>query len=177
MLLFKLFLLFMALFFVGVTLTLVLFKFDFYKLRDSELSQKILLWIPIFFIFIFIVFSSNAVRLIGLFILISIALYEYLIIVRKTSRNRIFLTFYIIFFLIALLHLSLLKLLNLDFTNLLITIGIASSVSDVTAFFFGNYFGIHKLPSFINVNKSWEGILGQIAGALIGIFLIKLFFA
>jgi len=88
-----------------------------------------------------------------------------------------FLTFYIIFFLIALLHLPLLGILKLDLKNLLLVIGIASSVSDVTAFFFGSYFGIHKLPSFVNVNKSWEGILGQIAGALIGVLLIKLFIA
>ena len=107
----------------------------------------------------------------------SITLYEYFRILRKTSKNRIFLTFYIIFFLTTLLHILLLNSLKLDSKDLLLTIGIASSISDVTAFFFGNFFGIHKLPSFVNPNKSWEGILGQIVGALIGALLIKLFIA
>lgn len=175
MILFKLFLLFFVLFLSGFFLTLALFKFNLRKLRDSELSKKILLWIPIFFIFIFIVFSSSIVQLIGLSILVFIALYEFLRVIIKTSKDKIFLTIYIIFFLFALLHLLFLSLLNLDITNLLIVIGFASATSDVTAFFCGKFFGAHKLPSFINVNKTWEGALGQIAGALIGVFLVKLF--
>jgi phosphatidate cytidylyltransferase len=59
--------------------------------------------------------------------------------------------------------------------NLLITIAICSVLSDVAAYFFGNYLGNHKLPAFLNNKKSWEGVAGQLLGALIGVFVVGAF--
>lgn len=175
MILLKLLLLFSTLMLIGTLLTLALFKFNLSKFRRSELSKKILVWIPIFLVFIFFVFSNDVLKSIGLCILVAAILSEYFHVRKKLSGNQSFFIFYIICFLIALLHLPLLKLVQSNITNILLTLGLASAISDVTAFFFGRYFGIHKLPSFINHQKSWEGVLGQVVGALIGILLIKLF--
>lgn len=90
-------------------------------------------------------------------------------------KNRLLFISYFIFLISGFLHLAFLKILQTDITSLLLVLGISSAISDVTAFFFGNYFGKHKLPSFINPNKSWEGIFGQIIGAFVGVLLIKLF--
>lgn len=159
----------------GVLLTLILFKFNITKIKESGLSTKIFFWFPIAAIFIFFAFANNTIQLIGLSVLILLISYEYFRVRDILSKNRLLFISYFIFLISGLLHLAFLKILQTDIAGLLLVLGISSAISDVTAFFFGNYFGKHKLPSFINPNKSWEGILGQIIGAFIGVLLIKLF--
>jgi phosphatidate cytidylyltransferase len=60
-------------------------------------------------------------------------------------------------------------------SNTLIVVALASPLSDVLAFFLGNYAGRHRLPSFINDHKAWEGVGGQLIGALLGVWLLGLF--
>jgi phosphatidate cytidylyltransferase len=54
----------------------------------------------------------------------------------------------------------------------LLTICFCSALSDVTAFFFGSFAGRHHLPAWMNAHKSWEGVLGQILGSLLGYGLV-----
>lgn len=174
MILLKLSILFLVLMTVGTILTLSLFRFNFAKFRKSELSVKIFFWIPIFIIFTFLVFANDLIKLLGLILISSVVVYEFLNVLNKAS-DKLFLFSYLICSIIALFHFSLLKLLPVNLINLLLVIGIASALSDVTAFFLGKYTGRHKLPAFINANKSWEGVIGQVVGALLGVVLIKLF--
>lgn len=175
MILIRLVILFFILMAFGILLTLVLFKFNITKFRKSELSIKIFFWFPITAIFIFFAFSNNITQIVGLSVLILSIFYEYFRVRGILSKNRLLFISYFTFLIFGLLHLAFLKFLQQDITSLLLVLGFGSALSDVTAFFFGNYFGKHKLPSFINPNKSWEGILGQIVGAFIGVLLIKLF--
>ncbi len=43
-----------------------------------------------------------------------------------------------------------------------------SVMSDVAAFFFGNFSGKFHLPSWLNKSKSWDGVIGQLVGAWLG---------
>lgn len=175
MILIRLFFLLLTLMFFGVLLTLILYKFNITKFKESGLSTKIFFWFPIAAIFIFFVFANNTIQLIGLSVLILLISYEYFRVRGILSKNRLLFISYFIFLISGFLHLAFLKILQTDITSLLLVLGISSAISDVTAFFIGNYFGKHKLSSFINPNKSWEGIFGQIIGAFIGVLLIKLF--
>ena len=53
---------------------------------------------------------------------------------------------------------------------------LASVFSDVIAFFFGRYLGRHRLPGWINRGKSWEGVLGQLIGGVLGVFHLGMLF-
>lgn len=174
MILLKLTLLFSLLMIIGTILTLALFNFDFARFKKSELLTKIVFWVPIFIVFTFIAFSSDFVKFLSLCLLSTIIIYEYIKAISKTPK-KLFFILYLAFLLVALFHFMLLNLLKIDLTNLILVLGISSALSDVTAFFFGKYGGVHKLPHFINPNKSWEGVLGQVIGALLGVVLIKLF--
>lgn len=175
MILFKLILLFSVLMLSGVLLTLALLRFNLNKFGKSDLAIKILFWIPIFIVYTFFVFSNDSVKLIGLLLLVSTILFECFRVVSRITKRKTFFIAYIIFFFICLLHLAFLRFTNFNLTKLLLTIGIASAVSDVTAFFFGKYFGKHNLPIYINAKKNWEGALGQLVGGFIGVLLVKYF--
>jgi len=159
---------------IGTFLTLALFHFDFNKFKNAELYKKIFYWIPIFIVFTFIAFSNNFIKLLCLILISTMIIFEYLRVISETHKKSFFII-YLAFFLAAVLHFILLSLLKINLTDLLLVIGISSALSDVTAFFFGKYMGGHKLPFVINANKSWEGILGQIVGALLGVISMKLF--
>lgn len=62
--------------------------------------------------------------------------------------------------------------------TMLARVAIVSVMSDVIAFFMGNYLGRHPLPQGLNNHKSWEGVIGQIVGAgcggLIAVFLLDI---
>ena len=81
---------------------------------------------------------------------------------------------YLPIFIIGLAHLSLLRMLP-NFPTTLIYVIIGTAVSDVGGFFLGNSIGYHKLPEAINKKKSWEGVAGQIIGALIGVTITKFY--
>jgi len=120
---------------------------------------------------------SNTTRLAVWVILLGLALHELLGVIqqRKAGKTTPPVIFYILFG-IALLHFYIMGIVySRQFVNLLITICFASVLSDVTAFFMGNYLGKHKLPALFNKNKSWEGVAGQIIGAFIGVVLVNVY--
>lgn len=151
---------------------LMLFKFNLPELKKSKLILKTFFWIPIIIVFSIFILGSDVVRITGFTVFLSVILYEYLRATRLKEKNNFL---YPVLIIISFLHLPLFKILGQDITRLLIIIMFSTAMADIGAFFFGNSFGAHKLPEFVNPNKSWEGILGEIAGAFIGILLVKLF--
>ena len=51
--------------------------------------------------------------------------------------------------------------------GILIALGVAVAMSDVAAFTAGKLFGRHKCASKVSPTKTWEGCLGNLAGALV----------
>lgn len=58
---------------------------------------------------------------------------------------------------------------------LLLILGLSVALSDVGAFVTGKAFGKHKFAPRISPNKTWEGVLGSVIGAYLGVGLM--FFA
>lgn len=173
--LFKLLILFSFLLGIGTLITIALFKFKLSNFIKSELSKKILFWIPIFIGFIIFIFSNNPIRILILFLLSLVISIEYLNKIKKLKHNRLFFCICLLLFLFSLSHLLLIQFSRQDFLLIFLTIGLASALSDITAFFFGKLVGKHTLPPYINPQKSWEGILGQILGGLLGVCLVNLY--
>jgi phosphatidate cytidylyltransferase len=168
--------LFSVLLAAGMLLTLPLYRFDYRRFIKSKLFIKIIFWIPIFIIFVSLLYASNSVRLVVLLVLLGVALGE---LIRVLQRQKASLSIPLVYFLgfgIALMHFYAIGITyRAQAVNLLITICFASVLADVTAFFMGNYIGKHKLPTMLNKNKSWEGVAGQLIGAFIGVLLVNAF--
>lgn len=164
----------LSLIIVGTILCLPLYKWNLRSLVRSSLFTKILWWIPIYAILVALLFIGARFAAVLVLVLIGLSLYEF----QKNIRGKhkpvayIYLSFFIIattsiFFLFALFSHSL-------SVQLALVICFASILSDVFAFFFGNYLSKHPLPRWINPNKSWEGVAGQIIGAFAGASLLGL---
>lgn len=169
--------LFSILLIVGILLTLPLYNFDYRKFLQSKLFIKIIFWIPIFLIFVSLLYMSNIAHLIVLIFLLGLALSELIQVMqlKKYGQSSKLISYYILFG-AALMHFYIIGAdYRTQIVNLLITICFASVLADVTAFFVGNYLGKHKLPAIFNKNKSWEGVLGQVIGALIGVALVNVY--
>ena len=168
--------LFGGLFVTGTILTLPLYRFNVRRLVRSTLFIKILVWIPIFVVFVGFLYASGHERFVGLLLLIGIAELELVKAVGKHHHAVREATLYGLLFCAALLHFyALASLGSLGLIHVLIIIGFASVLADVAAFFVGNYLGKHKLPKVINNNKSWEGVAGQFIGAGIGVLAVNAF--
>lgn len=167
--------LFSILLVLGTAITLPLFKFNYQKFIRSNLFIKILFWVPIFLIFLAVLYINNTARVTLLTALLLAAFLEFIRVARK-SNDKAPLIIYFILFVFGLSHFYLLgSKYQTEFVNLLITLCFATVLSDVVAFFFGNYLGKHKLPTWLNNRKSWEGVAGQLVGALLGILLVNAF--
>jgi phosphatidate cytidylyltransferase len=161
---------FLVLFLLGSLLTLPLYKFDVRALMRSSLFVKIVMWLPIFVLFVGILYWPAQLGV----AIISVVLVATGLEARALYRSRMFIPLYWLAFAVAFLHFGLIGLFHHTLLqNLLITIGLGSVLSDVTAFFFGRYLGRHKLPPILNDAKSWEGVAGQILGALIGVLIVN----
>lgn len=56
--------------------------------------------------------------------------------------------------------------------GILLAMGLAVALSDVGAFVFGKSFGRHKLTPRLSPNKTVEGVIGNFAGAYLGLFVM-----
>ena len=56
--------------------------------------------------------------------------------------------------------------------GILLALGLGTALSDVGAFTIGKLFGRHKLAPGLSPNKTWEGVLGNVVGAYIGVGLM-----
>jgi phosphatidate cytidylyltransferase len=57
--------------------------------------------------------------------------------------------------------------------GILLALGLGTALSDVGAFTVGKLFGTHKLAPELSPNKTWEGVAGNILGALVGVALMS----
>ncbi|HZP55656.1 MAG TPA: phosphatidate cytidylyltransferase [Candidatus Saccharimonadales bacterium] len=167
--------LFCGLLVAGIFLTLPLFKFNYRKFFHSSLFTKIVFWIPIFLVVLALLYTGNNFRL-GVLLALFVAAFAELWRSIKKSRYRLLPAFFYLLFIIGLGHFYFLETTYTNnFINLLISLSFATVLADVTAFFLGNYLGKHKLPAIINKNKSWEGVLGELIGAFVGLALVNIF--
>src|SRR3989338_2143783 len=146
-------------------LTLVLYKFSYQRLKETNLHVKIFFWLPITLFFLFTITAETNIRILILAIIGMLMLYEFFL-----NGNRR-LIWYPLIILLGLAHFLLFGgVENKD--TLFIYIAFATVIADVIAFFFGNL-GRLNLPAFINPNKKWEGVAGEILGAFLGILLLN----
>lgn len=164
--------LFAALFLLGGGLTFPLYRFDWRKFSRSVVFIKILFWIPIFIIFLGLLYAGGWERSAFLATILLICLWE----ISRFAGKIPALWFYWIMFAAALSHLFLLgHYYPGRFINILITLCVATVLADVAAYFCGNYLGRHKLPELLNPKKSWEGVAGELLGAGLGVLLTNVF--
>lgn len=157
----------------GLIFTLPLYRFDWKKFIKTKLFVKIVFWLPIFLVFIGILYASSHFRLLILLLIVGVAILEVLSAVKKLDRIH---WVYFILFCLGLAHLVFLGAsYSTRFVDILISLTFATVIADVMAFFLGNYFGIHKLPPKLNSRKSWEGVVGELLGSFLGIVIVDVF--
>ncbi len=139
----------------------------------SSLWTKIVWWIPIFLTFLIILNG-------GLLPAVAVTVCLIIQAVREFTYNQGWKNQYALLyfwgFIIAIVHLGLyfFALHAAQAVIALVVVCFASVLSDVCAFFCGTYLRKNPLPIWINTNKSWEGVAGQIIGAIIGYTIIYL---
>jgi phosphatidate cytidylyltransferase len=164
---------FAVLLLAGLALTLPLYKFNFRKFVRTPIFVKIISWVPIFAVLVSLLYADSFIRLVFLLSVLMICLVELIWVSGKPSKLYVI---YYLLFAAGLAHLILLGTsYQSHFINLIITLSLATVLADVAAFFMGNYFGRHHLPSFLNDRKSWEGVAGELIGALAGILIVNQF--
>jgi len=171
----NLIILFVCTLIVGSLLVLPIYRFDYKHFKKSKLFIKMFFWIPIFLVFLAVLYSSNLDRTIFLALLMVLSFLEFRLKQRR-AENKVILRIFFALFVIGLAHFFLLGLFyNKYIVNLLITLCFASVLSDVFAFLIGKSIGTHNLPEWINNSKTWEGVVGQIIGSLFGVMLVNYF--
>ncbi len=165
-------LLFGGLFVFGVLLCLILYRWDYRRFFASSLWVKTYVWIPIFLVFLGVLQA-------GIFLSAPVVAIIALLAVRELRRAPGTDSLALIYGLVVVGCMASLPLFsrapNDEQLSLVLIATVFSSVmSDITAYFMGNFVGRHKLPSWINPGKSWEGVLGQLLGAVLGFYLITL---
>lgn len=162
--------LFGALFVIGTLLCLKLYGWDRARFFRSSLWTKVLYWIPIFLVFIGLLYIQFWAAVFVTAVVTGFALYERCRLRKKSPAAWA----YTLFICLSFAHLILFfgNSHGSSNVNVLLVVGFSSVLSDVFAYFFGNFLGRHKLPEWINPGKSWEGVAGQLVGALVGFVLI-----
>ena len=160
----------------GMTLLLPLFKFQVPALLHSELFVKAMMWIPIFAGFVTALYMNSWLLLMltaGICWLVYRELQHQVL--QKPAEKSLAKWYFIGFaFCVLQLWASNLFFPSQQWVNFLLTVCFSSALSDVAAFFCGKYFGRHHLPQSFNSKKSWEGVAGQLAGALLGVIVLQL---
>lgn len=167
--------LFSVIFFAVGLLCLPLFEFNVCRYIRSSLFIKVLFWVPLFLVFLFALYADSAAQLMLVIAVILAGLAEYFRAMRgsRAARSSIW---YVVLFVVGTCHFFLLgHAFASTLFSLLTVICFSTVLSDVCAFFFGKYLGKHPLPAWVNSGKSWEGVGGQLVGALIGVLLVHAF--
>ncbi len=152
---------------VGSVLCLPLYKWNVRALLASSLFTKIIWWGPIFLVLIALLYGETLAAILVTIGVLIVSFREFLN--NKGLKSKIALTYFCLF-IIWWTHLAVwFQLLPYPLSvQMLAAVAVVSVLSDVCAFFFGNYLGKHHLPKWLNDHKSWEGVVGQIVGAIIG---------
>ncbi len=166
-------LIFGILFIIGILATLPLYGWGFKKLFASKLFTKIIYWIPIYIIFSL----SLHLSIFGQIILCAfIAVFAAKDVLDNFHKHKKLIILYYLIFVFFVLHFPLFETLNTErYVSVLIAIAFGSVLADVFAYFLGNYIGKHKLPKQLNNQKSWEGVIGELIGAFVGVLIVNSF--
>ncbi len=156
-----------ATFVVGYVLSDALYRRHGKRLRGSRLEIKIVMWIPLFCAALIFAYGNGWLRL----ALLAFVLWQLCLEVIEERRR---LPLGAILFVVAVGAglVSLLGVASLG-PSVFLAVWFMSVVSDVAAFFAGNFAGRHKLPARFNRRKSWEGVVGQLAGAALACGLLN----
>lgn len=152
----------------GMVACLPLYKWKIGRLVRSELFVKIAMWIPIYFIFLAVVVCGVWLAVAVVVSIGVVAAFEYTRAVRRKGATFRAGVYFVCFYVFLLVAASLIGQFGDRYIALMTMIFVSSVLSDVFAFFCGNYIGRHKLPHSINDHKSWEGVAGQFAGGVAG---------
>lgn len=150
-------------FFVGYVLTWLIFKVKHKKFWGSEIQTKIHMWIPIF-----VVVLLFALQITWLTIGLTIAVIYGILLdyfTRGPHKDKLATRAYIVLVICGVVVLSFLSIID---DELFLAVWFMAVTADVIAYFSGTLFGYHHLPKSINQQKSWEGVFGQLVGALLG---------
>lgn len=152
---------------LGCIACIVLCKGDYRTFFKSALFIKTVMWLPLYLGFCLASYSFISACIVA-FVIASCALYEWM------GRGKLSVFGYLVYFLVG----CTLWPIALHFMgpSVWIAVVLASVLSDVTAFFFGKTMGRHPLPNFLNNHKSYEGVVGQIVGGVVGIIVTSLLF-
>lgn len=174
---FKLFMelccLFVVLFTLGTVASLPAYHWQLSAFFASKLWVKITWWLPIFAIFCLVLtLGAWSAWLVVAGLLVQ-ACRE----IRQSRSQRVgYVWLYALLVTAGLCHLP--RFFSTfsyhQAVAVLVGLCLASVLSDVFAFFMGTYFGRHHLPTFLNNNKSYEGVAGQIIGAMVGLAIVSM---
>ncbi|MFO0881921.1 MAG: phosphatidate cytidylyltransferase [Candidatus Saccharimonadales bacterium] len=162
-----------GLLFIGSLLCLPLYKFNVRAFVRSALFIKIIFWIPIVAGFIVYMYVPSWAKALIIGILLITALAEYRRNKAYQHKTSYFYLGYIAICFSAIYMLSIST--NIDTYTAILALCFGSVMSDVFAYFFGNYLGKHHLPAKFNNRKTYEGVIGQLIGSFIGISLVVVF--
>jgi CDP-diglyceride synthetase len=154
----------LATFILGYLLTYILYRVRNKPFRGSLIQTKIHTWILIFAVVL--VVSRNISWLSSAVFVLILAGIVYDLYHRSASIKAVPLAYVLAFVILA----GMAVLIRISAIDTVVFLGVwyLALLSDVTAYFAGNFIGKHHLPDSLNPNKSWEGVAGQLAGALIG---------
>ena len=157
-----------VMFIIGVIGTLALYRFKFDEFAQSGLALKIIVWIPLWVIYIL-----GAYFLFNIFIslIIGFSLIETFWENRRAHFSpRLF---YSVLFIVGIGLFAVFVEQSPNPAVMALSLLAACALSDITAFFVGHLFGYHSLPKSINQKKSWEGVFGQLLGGAVGMERIR----
>lgn len=149
---------------IGAIACLPLFKWDIKKFMQSSLGVKVVMWIPLYLLFACFALLGDYVRYTIIVVLVLLAIFEWY---RQDKKG-------VAWFYVATLCLGFVawdRVFETSGGTYWIIYCLSSVFSDVVAFFMGKFVGRHELPKVINKNKSYEGVIGQIIGGVLGIVL------
>lgn len=158
-------------FLLGYGLSLLLFRHKNWKFKGSLIQTKIHLWIPIFLVIMLVAQLNTVVNVAVLILLLGALIHDFV----SAHLAKKHLTISLLYLSLVILGVLALAGIVRHSLYLFIATWYVSVVSDVFAYFAGNFFGRHKLPKSINTNKSWEGVAGQFIGALCGFIIFSHF--
>lgn len=157
---------------MGAIACLPLYKWDIKKFLRTTLAVKILFWIPLYAVFLLTILGGPFVGVCLSAVIFVTALFEFR---RATIRNALptIAPFYLGFFCLATVAMAIVYIVVPPhlYVGLLTVVYLGSVLSDVVAFFLGNYIKGHSLPLWINPGKNWEGVIGQLIGGVAGVIL------
>lgn len=158
---------------------MIISLFEFFTLfsSDDETEPPFVYLFNCFF-FLMLLDYMDYSKSLTLFLLLLVTLSTFLFFHKKLSSMPLYLGMNLLaclYIILPLFHFILfLRMPSGQFWLMMILA--ATWMGDSGAYLFGNLWGKHKLYPRISPGKTWEGLCGQILGAIAGAFLWKSFF-